>query len=320
MMPATATTQQTGRGFVDPKVLMGIRSLELRAQVVVEGFWSGVHRSPYHGFSVEFTEYRQYTPGDDPRYLDWRVYARTDRYFIKKFEDETNLRCHLLSDQSQSMGFSSLDYSKATYAATLAGTLAFFLHSQGDAVGLVTFDEAIRQYLPARHRRAHLRRLLQTLENPTSGKGTDLHSPLQRMAEIVRKRGLMLVISDFFTPLDSLQSDLMTLSSCGHDLVVFQILDPAELTLGDGDPALFRDLETGELLFVDPERARKGYQRKLQSHCAMLRSICQRLGIAYHRLTTDQPMELALFDFLKQRMQRGRRVRRVGRYTGGAAP
>src|SRR5881628_2129498 len=131
---------------------MSIRNLEMRARVVVEGFWNGIHRSPYHGFSVEFTEYRQYTPGDDPRYLDWRVFARSDRYFIKKFEDETNLRCHLLADNSRSMAFGSLGYAKSQYAATLAATLAYFLYLQGDAVGLLTFDEQIRAYLPARDR------------------------------------------------------------------------------------------------------------------------------------------------------------------------
>lgn len=316
MTRSTSASSQTARSFVDPKALMSIRSLELRARVVVEGFWSGIHRSPYHGFSVEFTEYRQYSPGDDPRYLDWRVFARSDRYFIKKFEDETNLRCYLLSDQSQSMSFGSLDYTKAEYANTLAATLAWFLHAQGDAIGLLTFDEAVRDYLPARHRSGHLRSLLHTLEKPTAGKGTNLHSPLKRIAEIVRKRGLMLLISDFLTPLDELQSELMALNACGHDLVVFQILDPAELSFGVGEPAMFRDAETGRTLFIDPGKARKEYQRKLQAHCATLRSVCQHLGITYHQLMTDRPLELTLFDFLKERMQSGRRVRRVGQPSG----
>ena len=142
--------------FISPQALMAIKNLEMRARVVVEGFWNGLHRSPYHGFSVEFTEYRQYTPGDDPRYLDWRLYARSDRYYIKKFEDETNLRCHLLVDGSRSMAYGSLAWTKAEYAATLAATLAYFLHQQGDAIGLLTFDETIRDYLPARHRRPAL--------------------------------------------------------------------------------------------------------------------------------------------------------------------
>src|SRR5438477_182267 len=165
--------------LVSPQTLMAIKNLELRARVVVEGFWHGFHRSPYHGFSVEFTEYRQYSPGDDPRYLDWRLFARTDRYFIKKFEDETNLRCHLLVDNSRSMTYGSVGYTKAQYANTLAATLAFFLHQQGDAVGLLTFDEEIREFLPARHRIGHLRHLMLKLERPAGGKATDLAAPLR---------------------------------------------------------------------------------------------------------------------------------------------
>src|SRR5262252_5120466 len=168
-------------GLIHPRALMSIRNLELRARVVVEGFWSGIHRSPYHGFSAEFTEYREYTPDDDPRYLDWKVFARSDRYFIKKFEDETNLRCYLLSDQSRSMNYGSLGYTKAEYAATLAATLAYFLYLQGDAVGLMTFDRQVREYLPARHRTGHLRQVMLALEQPAAGQATDLTAPLQRI-------------------------------------------------------------------------------------------------------------------------------------------
>ena len=160
------------RSFADPKALMAIRNLELRARVVVEGFWKGLHRSPYHGFSVEFTEYRQYSPGDDTRYLDWRLYARSDRHYLKRFEDETNLRCHLLVDQSRSMDYGSLTYSKSDYARTLAATLAWFLHGQGDAVGLLSFDERVRDYLPPRHRHGHLRQLMLALGTP-AGRAPD---------------------------------------------------------------------------------------------------------------------------------------------------
>src|SRR4026209_1498639 len=163
-----------GPSLIDPKSLMAIKNLEFRARVVVEGFWNGLHRSPYHGFSVEFTEYRQYTPGDDPRYLDWRLYARSDRYFIKKFEDETNLRCYLLVDNSRSMSYGSLAYTKAQYANTLAATLAYFLYLQGDAVGLLTLDEQIREYLPARHRSGHWRHLMLALKKRAAGTATDL--------------------------------------------------------------------------------------------------------------------------------------------------
>src|ERR1051325_8523755 len=174
--------------LISPQALMAIKNLELRARIVVEGFWHGIHRSPYHGFSVEFTEYRQYSPGDDPRYLDWRLFARSDRYYIKKFEDETNLRCHFLVDNSRSMSYGSLPYTKAQYANTLAATLAYFLYLQGDAVGVLTFDEQIREYLPARHRTGHLRHVMLALEKPAAGAATDLTAPLKRIVEMVRKR------------------------------------------------------------------------------------------------------------------------------------
>src|SRR5258706_12642993 len=169
MTAAARNSTSPASSVIDPQALMRIRNLEMRARVVVEGFWNGIHRSPYHGFSAEFTEYRQYTQGDDPRYLDWRVFARSDRYFIKKFEDETNLRCHLLVDQSRSMEFGSLGYTKAQYGATLAATLAYFLYLQGDAVGLMTFDERLREYLAARNRSGHLRQLMLALAKPPGG-------------------------------------------------------------------------------------------------------------------------------------------------------
>ena len=174
---AAAPPQRAARqaaSFIDPHTLMRIKSLHLRARVVVQGFLSGLHRSPHHGFSVEFSEYRQYSPGDDPRYLDWRLYARTDRYYIKRFEDETNLRCHLLVDLSRSMGFGSVEYTKVDYARTAAATLAYFLSMQRDAVGLLTFDQAISDYLPARYRPGHLHRLMVCLERAVAGTSTDL--------------------------------------------------------------------------------------------------------------------------------------------------
>src|SRR5436190_14031993 len=224
MLIAAKDSAFPSAALIHPKALMSIRNLELRARVVVQGFWSGIHRSPYHGFSVEFTEYRQYTPDDDPRHLDWRVFARSDRYFIKKFEDETNLRCHLLSDNSRSMTYGSIGYTKAQYAATLAATLAYFVYLQGDAVGLLTFDEQIREYLPARHRIGHLRHLMLALEKPATGRTTNLAAPLKRIVEIVRKRGLLVLLSDFFAPIDRLEPDLTSLAACGHEVIVSQVL------------------------------------------------------------------------------------------------
>ncbi len=299
--------------LIDPAALMAIKNLELRARIVVEGFWKGIHRSPYHGFSVEFTEYRQYTPGDDPRYLDWRLYARSDRYYIKKFEDETNLRCHLLVDNSRSMTYGSVGYTKAQYANTLAATLGYFLHQQGDAVGLLTFDESIRDYLPARHRTGHLRHLMLTLEKPAGGKVTDLTAPLKRIVEVVKRRGLMILISDLFAPIQGLQKSLTDLSACGHEVLLFQLLDPAELDFNFRDAAMFRDLESGRDLYIDPRHARRQYLEKLAAHNAAIQSVCQNLGIGYHRFASNRPLELALFDFLRARMQRRAKAKHTGR-------
>jgi uncharacterized protein (DUF58 family) len=306
----SAATAADSRALIDPATLMSISNLELRARVVVEGFWHGLHRSPYHGFSVEFSEYRQYSPGDDPRYLDWRLYARSDRYYIKKFEDETNLRCHLMVDQSRSMGYGSLAYTKAQYANTLAATLAYFLSLQGDAVGLLTFDERIRDYLPARHRPGHLRHLMVRLEQPAAGNATDLGAPLHRIVRTVRKRSLLVLISDLLGPIGTLEKDLTALAACGHEVLLFHLLDPAELTLAFEKAAMFRDVESGRELFIDPVTARKGYLERLEAHNLSVQSACRRLGIGYRRLTTDSPLELALFDFLRERMQRGKRIRR----------
>jgi uncharacterized protein (DUF58 family) len=300
------------RSLVDPKTLMSIRNLEWRAQTVVEGFWTGLHRSPYHGFSVEFTEYRPYTPGEDPRFLDWRVLARSDRYFLKRFEDETNLRCHLITDQSRSMTFGSVGYTKAEYAATLAATLAFFLHLQGDAVGLMTFDGQLRDYLPPRHRMTHLRQVMLALEKPATGRGTDLAAPLKRMVELVRKRGLIVVLSDFLASIETLEPALMQLAAGGHEVVVFQILDPAEVSFEFKAPAMFEDAETGQSLMIDPASVRADYQRKFEEHSTALRNLLQRVGGTFARLVTHEPLELALFHFLRSRD--GHRI--VQRNTG----
>jgi len=289
---------------------MAIRSLELRARVVVEGFWNGLHRSPYHGFSVEFTEYRQYSPGDDTRYLDWRLYARSDRYYLKKFEDETNLRCHLLVDQSRSMNYGSLGYSKSDYARTLAATLAWFLNGQGDAVGLFTFAGQVRDYLPARHRHGHLRQLMLALEKEAGGGETNLGEPLRRVAELARKRGLIVLISDLLAPVDELERNLGRLTAAGHDVVIFQVLDPNEVAFSFDRAMLFQDAENGKDAYIDPEAVRPDYQRRLQAHTDGVETACRKLGFAFQRALTNQPLERALFDFLKARRRRGKAIRR----------
>jgi uncharacterized protein (DUF58 family) len=309
-LPTASSPVQRGGGFVDAKALMAIRGLELRARVVVEGFWNGLHRSPYHGFSVEFTEYRQYSPGDDTRYLDWRLYARSDRYYLKKFEDETNLRCHLLVDQSRSMSYGSIGHTKSDYARTLAATLAWFLNEQGDAVGLVTFAGRVRDYLPARHRHGHLRQLMLAFEKESAGDETNLGEPLRRVAELVRKRGLIVLISDLLAPIDELERHLARLGAAGHELVVFQVLDPNEIAFDFPAAALFQDVESRREIYLDPQVVRSEYQRKLQAHGLGVAGICHKLGFGFHRLMTDQPLELALHDFLRIRNRRGKRIRR----------
>jgi uncharacterized protein (DUF58 family) len=311
----TKDAASSSGSLIDPRTLMAIRNLELRARTVVEGFWKGLHRSPYHGFSVEFSEYRPYSHGDDPRYLDWQVYARSDRYYVKKFEEETNLRCYLLADNSHSMNYGSLAYTKAAYANTLAATLAYFLHGQADAVGLLTFDEDVRQYLPARYRVGHLRRLMIALEQPAQGRSTNLEKPLGRMLELVRKRGLIVLISDMLGPVAPLERELGALCATGHEVLIFHILDPAEVNFTFNQAALFEDAESGSLLYIDPALARREYLRNLEAHCGAVQATCRKLGVAYHRFGTDRPMELALFDFLRARAARGKRVQRL-RTTG----
>lgn len=289
---------------------MRIASMELRAKVVVDGMYRGIHRSARHGFSTEFTEYRQYVDGDDLRYLDWRVLARSDRHYIKKFEDETSLRCHLLVDHSRSMGYGSLGYTKAAYAATLAATLGQFLFAQGDAVGLVTFGDRVDQVIPARNRHGHLRRVMQALELPPGGNATDLGAPLQRLAEMQLRRGLLVLVSDLFAPLDTLAQRLSHLRASGHDLVIFQVIDPAERDFTFDAPALFEDSESKQRLYIDPVTAREEYCRRFQAHSEAIRTIAAQLTIDFHTVATDRPLADALFAFMNDRQRRGRVIQR----------
>ena len=308
---APAPTPRTAASFIDPATLMRIKSLQLRARIVVQGFLSGLHRSPHHGFSVEFSEYRQYTPGDDPRYLDWKLYARSDRYHIKRFEDETNLRCHLVVDLSRSMGYGSQGYTKADYARTAAATLGYFLSTQRDAVGLVTFDQAISDYLPARYRPGHLHRLMVCLERAVAGTSTDPAAALEQVAMTVRKRGMVVLISDLLVKTEALRSRLGYLRSQGHEVVLLRVLDPAELEFSFDKPAMFVDLESGRDLYVDPVLTREQYKRNFEKHAAELQQICRDLGVDLYPLVTSKPMELALFNLLQSRLRAGRAMSRV---------
>ncbi|PQO28849.1 DUF58 domain-containing protein [Blastopirellula marina] len=316
----TSSGRPNAAALIDPGSLMRIKNLELRASAIVEGFLTGLHRSPYHGFSVEFTEYRQYTAGDDTRFLDWKLYARSDRYFIKCFEDETNLRCHLLVDLSRSMSFGTVGYDKAEYAKTAAATIAYFLSMQRDAVGLLTFDEAITDRIPARFRPGHVHQLMMSLERAPAGKATDIEKPLEQIAATVAKRGVVVLISDLLTPIGSLKKNLSYLRARGHEVVVLRVLDPREIDFQFDQPAMFHDIESGRNLYIDPDSARENYLNEFREHAGALQSICNNLGIDLHEISIDRPLELILFDLLADRMKRGRGAVRQRTPIAGSAP
>jgi uncharacterized protein (DUF58 family) len=299
--------------YVDPAALMRIKNLQLRAKVVVEGFYNGLHRSPFHGFSAEFSEYRPYILGDDLRYLDWRLYARSDRFYIKRFEDETNRRCYLVVDASRSMGYSTLAYTKSDYANTLAATLAYYLTLQRDSVGLLTFDEGVIDFVAARYRPGHLRQILACLDRPLSGSGTDLDAPLERIATLVKKRGLIVILSDLLAPIAALRQNLGYLRARGHELLLLRIVDPGEVEFPLKDAAIIRDVETGREIYVDAADVRKDYSRRFAEHDNQIRSICADFGIDFARMLTDQPLERALYDLLVAQLRRGRTIHRASR-------
>lgn len=297
--------------YIDPAAIMRIKNLHLRAKGVVEGFYNGLHRSPFHGFSAEFSEYRPYSPGDDPRYLDWKLYGRTDRFYIKRFEDETNRRCYLLVDLSRSMDYGSLEYSKAEYARTMAATLAYYLALQRDSVGLLTFDQEVREFLPARYRPGHLHQLLVCLERAVQGADTDLDAPLSQVARTISKRGLIVLISDLLAPAATLRQNLSYLRSRGHEVLLLRVLDPAEIHFSLEQAATLRDVESGREIFVDPAVAAAEYTARFTQHETELKEICEPLGIDYHRTPTNEPLESVLFHTLHAQMRRGRNAARV---------
>lgn len=314
---ATGATAQNEKvkaaAYVDPAALMRIKNLQLRAKAVVEGFYNGLHRSPFHGFSAEFSEYRSYVPGDDPRYIDWKLFARSDRHYIKRFEDETNRRCYLVVDLSKSMSYSSVTYTKADYARTVAATLAYYLSLQRDSVGMMTFDQTVADFIPARQRPGHMHQILGCLERAEQGSGTDLHAPLEQIAALVKKRGLVVVLSDLLASIETLKTNLGYLRTRGHEVLLLRILDPAEINFPFDNATMIRDIETGRNLYVDPAQARGQYRERFEQHDQQVRAICSSLGIDYSRMSTDMPMERALFDLLSAQMRRGRQTMRRSR-------
>ena len=310
--------------YVDTEAILKLKNLELRARLIVEGFMSGLHRSPYHGFSVEFTDYREYSPGDDLRHLDWKLLARRDRQYIKRFEDETNLRCQLLVDLSRSMSFGSKGIEKVEYAKTVAASLAWFLFRQRDAVGLITFDEAIDEVLPARFRPGHLRHLLGALERSTGGNETNISRPLEQVAATIQKRGLIVLISDLLVPVESITKQLGYLKAIGHDVVLLRILDPSEVDFTFEQASMFVDLETGREIYVDPGTVAQDYQKRFAEHRSELKTFCDDNGIDFFEALTSDPVQTSLFNFLQARArqahgaQRGQQASNPNQRGGGS--
>lgn len=291
--------------FLHPAVIARLGTMELKARTVVEGFLSGLHRSPYKGFSVEFAEYRQYISGDDLSTLDWKVYARTDRHYVKKFEEETNLECHLLLDVSGSMAYrGGAPMSKMEYGSVLAASLAFLMNRQRDATGLMAFDDRIVFRVPASARPGHLHTLLLGLERLEAGKKSDVGRPLHQLAEALLKRSLVVLISDLLDEPEPVIKGLQHLKFRGTDVIVFQVLDPNELTFPFKGAARFRDLESSEEVTTEPSNIRRAYLRELAGLTLRYDRALRGAGIDYVQLDTSQPLDFALLAYLAARSRR----------------
>jgi uncharacterized protein (DUF58 family) len=287
--------------YLDPKVLASISNLELRAKTAVEGFLAGLHRSPHRGFSVEFTEYRRYNPGDDIRHVDWKVYARSGEYFIRQYEDETNVRCHILLDCSASMGYGSDSLTKLEYGRTLASALSYFMFGQRDAVGLTTFDSKVREHVPSRYRQGHLMQILRTLAHLKHGEGTDLARPISDLAAGLNRKSLVIMVSDLLDDEEAIAKGLHHLRFKGNDVIVFHIMDNAELTFPFDRIAEFEDAENHERLAVAPPAIREAYLREVDKFCSFYRQKCHAGGIDYCLLNTAEPLDMALSSYLSKR-------------------
>lgn len=291
--------------LLKPEVLARLGSLDLIARTVVEGVSHGLHRSPHFGFSQEFAEYRAYNEGDDLRYVDWNVYARTDRTYIKRFEGETNTAVTLLLDASASMGFGT-PVSKLQQAQFLIASLAYTVRRQHDALGLAVFDDAVREFLAPSSRPDSLPRVLGVLQQTKAGSGTGITEALQRLQANLTRRGLVILVSDFYMDLDALSSALQPLASGGHDLAVFHVLDQEEITPSMKTISALEDLETKESVVVDPAYLADEYRQRFSAHCEALQRSCQQLGADYTRVLTTDPLDSALQEYLQFRERRGR--------------
>ena len=290
-----------GSSYLTPATLARLGTLELKARAIVEGFLTGLHRSPFKGFSVEFAEYRQYLPGDDLATLDWKVFARTDRHFIKKYEEETNLDCHILMDVSSSMGYGSGAVTKLQYGSYLAAALAYLMHRQRDAVGFIAFDDRIRKMLAPSARGGHLNALLVTLDRLELGAHTNVAKPLNDLAAALHKRGLVVLISDLLDDADRVIEGLKHFRYRGTEVIVFHVLDPAELNFPFEQAARFRDIETRDEVLALPAAVREGYLKAIGDLQERYQRELRLSGIDYVRLDTSTPLDAALMAYLMTR-------------------
>ena len=294
------------RKYFDPQTLSKLDGLELKARMIVEGLVSGLHRSPYEGFSVEFAEHRDYVPGDDLRYVDWKVFGKTDRIYLKQYEEETNFACYVVVDASESMRYKSAGaaVSKFEYAQYLAAALAFLVLRQHDAAGLVLFDDEIREFIRASAQASQLKALLRALDQRLPAGPTGVGVILDELAERIRKRGLSIIISDLFDSVDSIVKGLKHFRHRRHDVAVLQVIDPAEEDFPFEEPTLFRGLEGGPELLSEPRALKKAYQREFRGFLDSLRRHCRDLHVEHILLRTDTPLDVGLRTFVSARSDR----------------
>jgi uncharacterized protein (DUF58 family) len=290
------------RKFLDPSVISKLNSLELKARLVVEGFMVGLHKSPYHGFSVEFSEHRPYMQGDGLRDIDWKVYGKTERFFIKQYEEETNLKSYILLDTSNSMKYSSAgNITKLEYASTLVAGLTYLMIKQQDAVGLALYAEKIGKYFPPKMSRAYMHEILKNLASLQPSEKTRTAECLNVIAEKIKRRGLVIIVSDFFDDVNSILKALKHFRYQKHEVIVFQILDPIERSFAFGKDAIFRDLETLEEMTTQPYQIQKSYRDAMSEFLNKIRSECLNSNIEYNLIETSMPFDKALFSYIQKR-------------------
>ena len=297
--------QKDYRQLLKPDVVSKLKTMDLRARLVVEGFIAGLHKSPYHGFSVEFAEHRQYMPGDAIRHIDWKVYGKTDRFYVKQFEEETNLKSYLLLDASASMGYASNGLSKLEYASYLTAALTYLMIKQRDAVGLLTFDNKIRKYLPPRSIKSYLHLILKELEVLKSADVTDVADTFHEMAERINRRGLIIILSDLYDDPEKIMLGLKHFRHKKHEVIVFHILDPLEISFAYQREAIFKDLETGEEISTQPWHIQSEYQKLVNRFIENYKRQCRQHQIDYILLNTAMDFDRALIEYLIKRKRIG---------------